>query len=416
MMSRFIILAVFFMAGTILANNTASAGDARVLTGLDRLVKSDFELFKGKRVGLITNATGVDYKLNSIVDLFYDAENVDLVALFGPEHGVRGDYTAGEYVESYTDERTGLPVYSLYGTTRKPGPEMLEGLDVLVYDIQDVGARSYTYISTMGLAMEAAAEKGIQFIVLDRPNPLGGRKIEGNIVEEGYFSFVSQFPVPYVYGLTSGELARMINGEGWLNNGKKVDLYIMPMTGWNRDMTFEETGLEWVPTSPHIPHRDSAIYYTATGILGELYYINIGVGYTTPFQTFAAEWIDSYELSTRMNALELDGVIFRPVTYRPYYGTDEGKIVHGVQVHITDYRKVNLISLQYHFLEIHHELYPDKNPFEHAVNRHTMFDRVSGTSKVRELFTERMKYEDIEEFLNKDVESFRETSKKYFLY
>lgn len=383
-------------------------GNVRVLTGLERLVQSDFELLKGKRIGLITNATGVDNRLNSIVDLFYESENVGLVALFGPEHGVRGDYTAGEYVESYIDERTGIPVYSLYGQTRKPTQEMLEGLDVLVYDIQDVGARSYTYISTMGLAMEAAAEKGIQFMVLDRPNPLGGRKVEGNIVEDGYFSFVSQFPIPYVYGLTSGELARMINGEGWLGEGKQCDLFVMPMEGWNRDMTFPETGLEWAPTSPHIPHRDSAIYYTATGILGELYVINIGVGYTTPFQTFAAEWIDSYEISTRMNALDLDGVIFRPVTYRPYYGSDQGKVVHGVQVHITDYRKINLMSLQFLFLEIHHELYPDKNPFDMAPNRHLMFDRVSGTSKVRELFTERMKYEDIKEFLSKDVESFLE--------
>ena len=415
-MQRFIFLSILFIIGTVLTNNTAFAGDGRVLTGLDRLVKSDFVLLKGKRVGLITNATGVDYRLNSIVDLFYESENVDLVAMFAPEHGVRGDYTAGEYVESYIDERTGLPVYSLYGKTRKPTPEMLEGLDVLVYDIQDIGARSYTYISTMGVAMEAAAENGVGFIVLDRPNPLGGRKIEGNIVESGYFSFVSQFPIPYVYGLTSGELARMINNEGWLKNGKKVDLYVMPMSGWSRDMLFEETGLHWVPTSPHIPHRDSAIYYTATGILGELYYINIGVGYTTPFQTFAAEWIDSYELSTRLNALELDGVIFRPVTYRPYYGADEGKIVHGVQVHLTDYREVNLISLQYHFLEIHHALYPDKNPFDHAKSRHAMFDRVSGTSKIRELFTERMKYADIEEFLNKDVASFRQMSAKYYLY
>jgi len=252
-MSRLIILLAFIIVGTSLIQNSAFSNDDRVLTGLNRLVMSDFELLQGKRVGLITNATGVDYRLNSIVDLFYESENVNLVAMFAPEHGVRGDYTAGEYVESYIDERTGLPVYSLYGKTRKPTPEMLEGLDVLVYDIQDIGARSYTYISTMGVAMEAAAENGIGFIVLDRPNPLGGEKIEGNVAEEGYFSFVSQFPIPYVYGLTSGELARMINEEGWLKNGVKVDLYVMPMAGWRRDMTFEETGLEWVPTSPHIP-------------------------------------------------------------------------------------------------------------------------------------------------------------------
>jgi uncharacterized protein YbbC (DUF1343 family) len=415
-MLRFIFISVSIIAGIMLANNSADAGDARVLTGIDRLVESDFELLKGKRVGLVTNATGVDRNLNSTFDLFYESENVDLVALYGPEHGVRGDHEGGEYVESYIDERTGLPVYSLYGKTRKPTPEMLEGIDVLVYDIQDIGARSYTYISTMGLAMEAAADKGIQFIVLDRPNPLGGRKIEGNLVEEGYFSDVSPYPIPYVYGLTSGELARMINGEGWLKNGEKVNLYIMPMTGWSRDMTFKETGLQWVPTSPHIPHRDSAIYYSATGILGELYYINIGIGYTTPFQTFAAEWIDAYEISSRLNALDLDGVMFRPVTYRPFYGSHQGKVVHGVQVHITDYREVNLMSLQYLFMENHHELYPENNPFEHAPHRHRMYDRVSGTSKVRKLFTARMKYEDVKEFLHKDVDAFRERSRRYYLY
>ena len=416
-MYKFVLLSACIISMFVtITENSFAQGKPQVQTGLERLVQSDFALLEGKRVGLITNATGVDNQLRSIVDLLYEADNVDLVALYGPEHGVRGDLMAGEYFETYTDERTGLPVYSIYGETRKPTPEMLEGLDVLVYDIQDIGARSYTYISTMGVSMEAAAENDIKFIVLDRPNPLGGRKIEGNIVEDGYFSFVSQFPIPYVYGLTSGELARMINKEGWLEDGIQCDLYVMPMTGWNRDMTFLETGLQWVPTSPHIPHRDSAIYYTATGILGELYVINIGVGYTTPFQTFAAEWIDSHELSTRMNELDIDGVLFRPVTYRPPYGSDEGKIVHGVQVHITDYRKVNLMSLQYLFLEVHHEMYPDKNPFEMAEDRHRMFDRVSGTSKVREMFTERMKYEDVKEFLNKDVESFRELSQRYYLY
>lgn len=411
-----ILVVIGVTAGLFLFSHPAVTGNGQVLTGLDRLVQSDFQLLKGKRVGLITNATGVDRRLQSIVDLFFESDNVDLVALFGPEHGVRGEYTAGEYVESYTDVRTGLPVYSLYGATRKPTPEMLDGIDVLVYDIQDIGVRSYTYISTMGLAMEAAAEKGIGFIVLDRPNPLGGRKIEGNIVEKEYISFVGRFPIPYVYALTSGELARMINGEGWLKNGKKADLYVMPMTGWNRDMTFGDTGLEWVPTSPHIPHRDSAIYYAATGILGELHYINNGVGYTTPFRTFAAEWIDSHELSERMNSLGLDGVAFRPVSYRPFYGSNRGNVLHGVHIHVTDYRLVNLVSLQYLFLEVHHDLYPDRNPFDHSEHRHAMFDRVVGTSKVRELFTERMMFEDIEAFLNKDIESFRKFSEQYYLY
>jgi uncharacterized protein YbbC (DUF1343 family) len=396
--------------------SSAGTPEERVLSGLEVLRQSNYEVLQGKRVGLITNATGVDADLRSIVDIFHEAPEVNLVALFGPEHGVRGDHSAGAYIQSYTDERTGLPVYSLYGRTRKPTPEMLEGVDVLVYDIQDIGSRSYTYISTMGLAMEAAAENGVDFVVLDRPNPLGGLKIEGNLVEEGYFSFVSQFRIPYIYGLTSGELAQMLNEEGMLTEGVKCDLTVVPMKHWRREMTFPETGLLWIPTSPHIPHSDSPIYYVATGILGELYRINIGVGYTTPFQTYAAEWIDSYEIAQRLNAFELPGVIFRPVTYRPFYGSDEGKTVHGVQIHITDYKVLNLMSMQFLFLQVHNELYPDKNPFDMAPDRILMFDRVTGSPKVREMFTEQFRYEDIEEFLHKDAEAFREVAKKYYLY
>jgi uncharacterized protein YbbC (DUF1343 family) len=395
---------------------TVQSDQPAVKTGLDVLQERGFDILQGKRVGIVTNATGVNKRLVSIVDLMYSAPGVELVALFGPEHGVRGEYPAGEYVEFYTDERTGLPVFSLYGTTRKPTPEMLQNIDVLVYDIQDIGSRSYTYISTMGLVMEAAAENDIQVIVLDRPNPLGGRKIEGNVAEEGFFSFVGQFPVPYVYGLTSGELARMINEEGMLTGGLRCNLTVIPMQNWSRDMTFSETGLVWVPTSPHIPHDDSAIYYVATGILGELYAVNIGVGYTIPFQTYAAEWIDAFALSDRLNTLGIDGVHFRPVTYRPFYGADEGKTVHGVHIHITDYSSVYLMSLQFLFLQVHHELYPDKDPFAMAENRWDMFDKVAGTSRVRELFTERMRFEDIETFLNKDIDSFRELSQQYYLY
>mgnify|MGYP003043354258 CR=1 FL=1 len=197
---------------------TADAQKIRIKTGIEVLKEKRFNILEGKRVGLITNPTGVDNHLISTIDILYKAPNVKLVALYGPEHGVRGDIHAGDKVADDKDPKTGIPVYSLYGATRKPTPEMLEGVDALVYDIQDNGCRSYTYISTMFLAMQAAAENNIEFIVLDRPNPLGGIKVEGNIVEEGFFSFVSQLPIPYIYGLTCGELAQMINGEGMIPN------------------------------------------------------------------------------------------------------------------------------------------------------------------------------------------------------
>jgi len=388
----------------------------QVLNGLDVLEQSNFAALQGKRVGLITNATGVNIHLKSNIDLLHAAVGVELVALYGPEHGVRGDISAGDYVETYIDEKTGITVFSIYGATRKPTQEMLEGVDVLIYDIQDVGSRSYTFISSMGLAMEAAAEKGITFMVLDRPNPLGG-KIEGNLVEDGYISFVSQFEIPYVYGMTSGELAKLLNGEGMLDGGAKVDLEVIAMQGWNRNMSFPETGLPWVPTSPHIPHTHTAIYYTATGIIGELQIVSEGVGYTMPFELFGAPWIDAQVMAERMNALGLEGVMFRPTTWRPYYGRNQGQVLHGVQVYITDFSKVNIMSLQFLFLQEHHVLHPDKNPFELATPaRIRMFDRVAGTSKVRELFSQRMKFEDVEDFLNKDIESFKTVSSKYYIY
>jgi uncharacterized protein YbbC (DUF1343 family) len=416
-MKDLLLVGVFCMLliGCMHAESMPSAQPNQVLNGLDVLEQDGFAALEGKRVGLITNATGINRRLESNIDLLHRAPNVDLVALFGPEHGVRGDISAGDYVETYVDETTGVTVFSVYGATRKPTQEMLEGIDVLIYDIQDVGSRSYTFISTMGLAMEAAAEKGIEFWVLDRPNPLGG-KIEGNITEPDYISFVSQFEIPYVYGMTSGELAQFLNGEGMLTDGVQVDLHVVPMENWTRDMSFEATGLPWVPTSPHIPHRHTAIYYTATGIVGELHTLSEGVGYTMPFEIMGAPWINAQAMADRMNALGLEGVSFRPKTWRPYYGRHQGEVLHGVQFYIDDFSKVNIMSLQFLFMQEHHAMHPDKNPFETTEARIRMFDRVAGSSQVRELFTENFRYADIESFLNKDVVSFRERSRPYYLY
>ncbi len=384
--------------------------------GIDVLQANKFEVIKGKKVGLITNATGLNSELIPTIDILFESDDVELVALFGPEHGARGEIAAGDKVDDYTDPVTNVPVYSLYGSTRKPTPEMLQGIDVLIYDIQDIGVRSYTYISTMGLAMEAAAEEGIDFLVLDRPNPLGGNKIEGNIAEEGYFSFVSQYPIPYVYGMTPGEVAVMINEEGWLGEGKKVNLEVIEMEGWNRSMTFDETGLQWIPTSPHIPHENSAYFYVCTGIMGELGVFSEGVGYTLPFEVFAAEWIEERELASKMNALEIPGVEFRPIVFKPFYGRDQGKTLHGVQIHFSDFSKANLMSLQFYFMQVHKEMYPDKDVFEMGKNRWSMFQKVTGTDQILNKFKESYKYSDISEYLNKDVESFKNKSSKYYLY
>ena len=401
----------------ILIGGISFSQSVQVITGIEVLKESNFKILEGKRVGLITNPTGVDSKLKSTIDILYEAKNVHLVALFGPEHGVRGDYAAGDIVETYTDPQTNLPVFSLYGRTRKPTAEMLKGVDVLVYDIQDIGCRSYTYISTMGLAMEAAAENNIEFVVLDRPNPLGGLRVEGNLVEDGYFSFVSQFKIPYVYGLTCGELAKLLNEEKMLRDEKQCKLTVIPMRNWKREMLFKDTGLEWVLTSPHVPHEYSPQYYVSTGIMGELGIVSEGVGYTLPFQVLAADWINANVLAEKMNSLNLEGVIFRPITIKPYYGGDVNKELHGIQIHILNSNLVNLMSLQFLFMQTNNELYPEYNPFKMADRSAlNMFDKVMGTSNIREQFVKRMKYDDIKDYLEKDIEKFKEISKKYYIY
>ena len=387
-----------------------------VKTGIEVLVEQDFKVIEGMRVGLITNATGVNSELVSTIDLLNSAKNVHLVALYGPEHGVRGDYAAGDKVGNYVDQATGLPVFSLYGSTRKPTPEMLEGVEVLVYDIQDIGVRSYTYISTMGLAMEAAAELKIPFMVLDRPNPLGGLKVEGGLVDPEFESFVSKFPIPYVYGLTPAEIARMINDKGWMDIKKKVDLIVISMEGWTREMTFEQTGLPWVPTSPHIPHSYSPYYYAASGVMGELGIFSEGVGYTLPSQTFAAEWIDEQALCEALNALNLPGVYFRPIVFKPFYGRDQGKTLRGVQIHLYDIDQVELLPLQFYFMQVHHELYPEKDIFGLSENRWNMFDKVNGSDFVRSEFSSHYRVDSLLVKWREEAKAFQQESIPFWLY
>src|SRR5882724_1809360 len=307
---------------------------AQVHLGSEVLAANGYKELQGKRVGLITNPSGVNRSGESAIDLLRSAPGVKLVALFGPEHGVYGDVKAGENIRDRTDQRTGLPVHSLYGATRKPTPPMLTGLDAVVYDLQDTGVRSYTFISTMGLAMEACAEAGVEFVVLDRPNPLGGERVEGPMVDDRFRSFVGQWNIPYAYGMTCGELARMINGEGWTK--KACQLTVVPMSGWRRSMVWRDTGLPWVPTSPHVPHGESPLFQVATGMLGEIGGISTGIGYTLPFQCIAAPGLDPHQMAELLNGYKLPGVRFNPVTYKPYYFTFKDQLIGGVQLYFTE--------------------------------------------------------------------------------
>lgn len=401
----------------IIAAAAALAGAAQVKPGIEVLRDMDFAPLQGKRVGLITNPTGVDNSLRSTIDILHEAPGVTLTALYAPEHGVRGDVHAGDHVGTATDPATGVTVHSIYGKNNKPTAEMLRDVDVLVYDIQDIGCRSFTFISTMGKAMEACAELGKQFMVLDRPNPLGGRKVEGNVVEDSCYSFVSQFAIPYVYGLTPGELARYLNGEGMLPGGKQTDLTVIPMQGWRRDMDFRATGMPWVLPSPHIPTPETAALYPLSGIMGEIGYMNIGVGYTEPFKLFCASWVDADALARRLNALNLPGLLFRPIHIKPFYGFGKGENLQGVEVYVTDLQAAPLSLTQFYVMQELADMYPDHKPFETADRgRFSMFDKVTGSKQIRRRFGKAYRVADIADYWNKDAEPFRAASSKYYLY
>lgn len=379
---------------------TSAIAAAPVKTGLDMLRERRFDLLRGKRVGLVTNPTGVDARLVSTIDILDSASRSGqfrLTALYGPEHGVRGDAEAGQAVASGIDSRTGIRVFSLYGRTTRPTREMLAEVDLLVFDIQDIGTRSYTYVSTLGRVMEGAAEAGVPVVVLDRPNPLGGRRVEGSErIEPGFGSFVSAYPIPYVHGMTIGELAQMFNEEGMLRGGRRCDLTVVPMSGWQRTMSWTACGLPWVATSPHIPTAESAFYYPATGTIGELGTLHIGVGYTLPFRTVAARWItDAEELARRLNTLpELAGCRFRAIHYRPFYGADKGAMLHGVELFLPTGgeqpgKTVSLTLLPFYVLQELAVLYPAHRPLAEASEAQiAMFDKVLGSDRPRRLFLE----------------------------
>lgn len=376
----------------------------KVKLGIDNIDQHQ-SLFAGKRVGLITNATGMNSQFQSSIDVLY--AKTQLVALFSPEHGIRGAVPAGDKVGSQKDSKTGLPVFSLYGSTKKPTPEMLANLDILAFDIQDVGARAYTYIYTMAYAMQAAKENGKTFVVFDRPNPIGGVEVEGGLIKPGFESFIGMYPIPIRHGMTVGELAGLFNKEF----GIGCDLVVIKMSNWYRDMYFDETGLPWVMTSPNIPTPDTALVYPGTGIFGGTN-ISEGVGTTRPFDFVGAPWLDAERFANQMNAMRLPGVVFRPAHYIPRFGNFTGEICNGVQLHITNRKAFQPVRTGLSLLYAVQDLSADQ--FAYNFGKGTpMIDLITGDDALR---LGRYSLAETLSAWEQEAMQFKEMAKAYYLY
>ena len=407
---------LFIRSFLMLAVALSWTARAEVKLGNEVLAAQQFKVLQGKRVGLLTNPSGVNRHLDSTIDVLRAAPGVKLVGLFGPEHGVYGAVGAGDKVADTIDARTGLPAYSLYGSTFRPTPEMLAGLDAMVYDLQDTGCRSYTFISSMGVAMEACAEAGVEFVVLDRPDPLDGERIEGPMLDPKFRSHVGYWNVPYVYGLTCGELGGMINGEGWIK--KPCKLTVVPMKGWKRSMVWRDTDLPWVPSSPHVPHGDSALFQVATGMLGELYSVSTGIGYTLPFECIAAPDLDPHKFAEQLNDYQLPGVRFYPITYKPYYFTFSNQVIGGVQIFFTDRAKAPLTAINFYAYEAlkkvaGRDLFAESVKAKRSVS---MFDKVNGTDASRKALEAGTPAAEIVASWGAGEAAFRKARKQYLLY
>lgn len=391
--------ALFLALGALLATSATAA----VQLGIDVLAADDYAPLAGKRVGLITNQTGVDSSGTKTRLLL--KRNCNLVALYSPEHGLDGTQLAGRYVPSRRDSLTGVPVHSLYGPTRKPTPAMLRGIDVLVFDLQDIGCRSYTYISTMGRCMEAAGENNLPFIVLDRPNPLGGNRVEGPSVEPQWISFVSQFPIPYVHGLTVGELAKMVNARGM--NATRCALTVIPMRGWSRGMTWNETGLRWIPSSPNIPHGSSPLYYVATGMLGELSGPETGIGGPAPFESASTSWLEAGRFTDYLRALDAPGV-----TFREYHAGRQ----QGASLRIEPDAATNLTGLNIYLLaEMNRHAHPDL--FRRSSHsKLDIFYKVYGSTSIRTALERGASPQSIISGWRENVAAFRLARSPFLLY
>lgn len=381
---------------------------SKVVLGIENIDKY-INIFEGKKVGLITNPTGIDSNFKSSIDIL--KEKTNLVALFSPEHGIRASIQAGQRLDTYVDEETGITVYSLYGASKKPSKEIMDKIDIIAIDIQDNGSRYYTFIYTMAYCMQACAEYGKTFVVFDRPNPINGVQVEGNKLDTSkYRSFVGYYEMPQRHGLTMGELAKLFNEEYGIN----CKLEVIPMTNWQRTMDFEDTHLPWVIPTPNLPTIASAFTYNATCIF-EGTNVSEGRGTTTPFELIGAPWLKSEQLSRELNSLNIEGVYFRPQYYTPTFSKYAGELCGGVYVHITDRKAFNSVKCSFIILDYIRKHYSEhfriNKPYKEGSP--SLFEFEAGT----DLFIKQeVSIEEQLKVLDHDAAEFNLIRQKYLLY
>src|SRR3990167_1912634 len=380
-----------------------------VLPGIDVLLEDPSQI-KGKRVALITNQTGVNKDMCSTFELLSKVAKVSV--LFAPEHGLHGLQHAAESIQHGVHNQ--IPIYSLHGSSRRPQPEMLKNIDLIIYDIQCTGVRAYTYPTTLFYAMEEAAKLGIEVIVLDRPNPINGLIVDGPMLEEKWRSFIGYINVPYCHGMTIGELATFFNEEYKIG----CKLQVIPMRGWSRSMGYRDTGLAWIPPSPNIPEPDTPLFFPSTGILGELSLLNIGIGFTLPFKVVGAPWIRAEEFASELNKQKLPGVHFQPFYFKPFWGLYKGLDCQGVLIQVRDSSIYKPLSVQFMLLGMLKSLYPQEFNLRLAkLGSVDLFSKANGTDAVyRILLNEKYPAWKLIELHKKERNVFLEKRKQYLLY
>ena len=383
-----------------------------VTLGNERLFDDEqFDLIRGQRIGLITNHSGVDSQLRATADRLHETDGCDLVALFGPEHGIRGDVADGAVVTTDRDPQTGVTAHSLYGETNKPDEHMLDRIDVMLFDIQDVGVRFYTYLYTMSLSMEACATRNIPFLLLDRPNPIGGVQIAGRVLDPPFASFVGLYPTPVQYGMTIGEIARLFNETFAID----ADLHVVPLQGWKRDLFWEDTGLPWVYPSPNMPTVDTAVIYPGMCFF-EGTNLSEGRGTVKPFEQVGAPFVDAYRLADYLNQLELPGVLFRPVYFQPSFGKHADQVCQGVQLHILDRSSFQAVRTGFEVIDAARRLFPDDFAWRIPGKGIYNFDRLAGTDAIRLALDRGTPVVDLVADWQPDLDRFDDLRRSFLLY